>query len=97
MSHQKNTPSSDTASAIRSVRSYTDAFRLEKGRRPGVYVQTFGCQQNEADSERLAGLASDMGYEYTTDPDAAELIIFNTCAVRGHAEDRVYGNIGSMK
>ncbi len=97
MSQQKNIPPSDAAEAIRSVLDYTDSFRLQKGRSPGVYIQTFGCQQNEADSERLAGLAAEMGYEYTDDPDAAELIIFNTCAVREHAELKALSLTGQLK
>ena len=54
-------------------------------RKPKVYVTTFGCQQNEADSERLLGQAVFMGYEKTDAPENADLIIYNTCAVREHA------------
>ena len=97
MSDQTNIQASQAAEARLAVRSYTDTFYRERGRRPGVYIQTFGCQQNEADSERLAGLASDMGYEYTADPNAAELIIFNTCAVREHAELKALSLTGQLK
>ena len=58
---------------------------------------TFGCQQNVSDSERLKGMLIKCGYDITEDMSDAQFIIFNTCAVREHAEDRVYGNIGTTK
>ncbi|MBE6749850.1 MAG: tRNA (N6-isopentenyl adenosine(37)-C2)-methylthiotransferase MiaB [Ruminococcaceae bacterium] len=64
---------------------------------PKACVITFGCQQNVSDSEHLKGMLACMGYEITEDEKDADFIIFNTCAVRGHAEDRVYGNIGKVK
>ena len=60
-------------------------------------VDTYGCQQNEADSERLAGLCRMMGYRKTDDPAEAELILVNTCAVREHAEKRALSFIGQYK
>ncbi|MBP5230940.1 MAG: tRNA (N6-isopentenyl adenosine(37)-C2)-methylthiotransferase MiaB [Clostridia bacterium] len=60
-------------------------------------VRTFGCQQNEADGERIAGQLADCGYEITEDLSEADLVVLNTCAVREHAENRVLGIIGSMK
>jgi len=65
--------------------------------KPRALVITYGCQQNVSDSERLKGMLSLMGYDFTETPDEADLILYNTCAVRGHAEDRVYGNVGAMK
>ncbi|MBE6559105.1 MAG: tRNA (N6-isopentenyl adenosine(37)-C2)-methylthiotransferase MiaB [Ruminococcaceae bacterium] len=62
-----------------------------------VYVQTFGCQQNEADSEKYLGMAVDMGYEQTDIPDDADLIIVNTCAIREHAEKKALSIIGQYK
>ena len=50
-----------------------------------VYIFTFGCQQNEADGEKMLGMAESMGYEKTDTPDDADLIILNTCAIRQHA------------
>ena len=64
---------------------------------PKATVVTFGCQQNVSDSEKLKGMLTAMGYTMTEDMSDADFIIFNTCAVRGHAEDRVYGNIGKVK
>ncbi len=64
---------------------------------PLACVVTFGCQQNLADSEEIRGMLSEMGYGFTDDRLKAKLILFNTCAVREHAEDRVFGNIGMLK
>ncbi len=60
-------------------------------------VVTYGCQQNVSDSQRLKGMLGLMGYVITDDISKADFIIFNTCAVRGHAEDRVWGNVGATK
>ncbi len=65
--------------------------------KPLACVVTFGCQQNLADSEEIRGMLSEMGYGFTEDRMEAQLIIFNTCAVREHAEDRVFGNVGMLK
>ena len=59
-------------------------------------VLTFGCQQNEADSEKIKGYLSSMGYSLTDDEFEADVIVINTCAVREHAEMRVLGNIGAL-
>lgn len=64
---------------------------------PKACVITFGCQQNVSDSERLKGMLIKCGYVITEEMNQAQFIIFNTCAVREHAEDRVYGNIGTTK
>lgn len=58
------------------------------------FCQTFGCQQNEADTERIAGMLRDMGYQRTEDYTKANVIVVNTCAVREHAEKRVFGMMG---
>ena len=60
------------------------------------YVDTYGCQQNESDSEILRGLAEEMGYLPADDTVDADLIVVNTCAVREHAEQRIFGNVGAM-
>ncbi len=62
-----------------------------------VYIETYGCQQNEADSETLLGLCTACGYEPTDDPEKASLILVNTCAVREHAELRALSNTGKFK
>ena len=64
---------------------------------PKACVITFGCQQNVSDSEHIKGMLVRMGYTLTENEKEADFIIFNTCAVREHAQDRVYGNIGKVK
>lgn len=65
--------------------------------KPLACVVTYGCQQNVADSEHIKGMLEAMGYDFTEESTEAKLIIFNTCAVREHAEDRVFGNVGALK
>ncbi len=65
--------------------------------KPLACVVTYGCQQNVADSEHIKGMLETMGYGFTEERTQAKLIIFNTCAVREHAEDRVFGNVGALK
>ncbi|MBQ3637167.1 MAG: tRNA (N6-isopentenyl adenosine(37)-C2)-methylthiotransferase MiaB [Clostridia bacterium] len=90
----------ETAERLRAVDDVRRFF-ARQGRTgedaPKYYIQTFGCQQNEADSERLAGMCAAMGYTRTGLPDEAELILVNTCAVREHAEKRALSIIGSYK
>ena len=63
---------------------------------PLAYVDTYGCQQNEADSELIRGMLTDMGYEMTDTDQDADVIVINTCAIREHAEQRVFGNVGAL-
>ncbi len=63
---------------------------------PLAFVDTYGCQQNEADSERLRGYLEQMGYGFTEDEEQAQIIVINTCAIREHAEQRVFGNVGAL-
>ncbi len=64
---------------------------------PLCYLHSFGCQQNATDGEKIKGMLAEIGYDFTDDTEKASLIIMNTCAVREHAEDRVFGNIGKFK
>lgn len=64
---------------------------------PLVYVHTFGCQQNVSDGEKIKGMLTEIGYGPADSPEAADLVIYNTCAVRENAEDRVFGNVGALK
>ena len=66
------------------------------GARPLAMVDTYGCQQNEADSEKLRGYLAAMGYGFTQDEFQADVGVVNTCAVREHAEMRVLGNVGAL-
>ena len=68
-----------------------------RGPVPMAYVRTYGCQQNVADGEKIKGLLSEMGFSFADSPEDADFILFNTCAVREHAEDRVFGNVGALK
>ena len=68
----------------------------QAGRTPKAYVETYGCQQNEADSQTLRGLLSQCGYEIAQEAEGADVVIMNTCAIREHAEQRVFGNLGAL-
>ena len=63
---------------------------------PVACVDTFGCQQNVADGQKLMGMLAASGFTFTEDPKEADLVILNTCAVREHAEQRVFGNLGIL-
>ncbi len=87
---------------IRSGSFYTERVAAimkarAMGDKPLAVVHTYGCQQNAADGEKIKGMLSQMGFSFTDDREKADFIIFNTCAVRGHAEDRVFGNVGALK
>ena len=88
--------SAQSAAAVSRVREYTDSLRAS-GVTPRAHVMTFGCQQNEADSERMAGLCREMGYEYTDSPEFADIVLVNTCAIREHAEKKALSVIGQLK
>ncbi len=74
-----------------------DLLLIRHGNTPKAFVHTYGCQGNVADSERIKGLLSLMGYTMTEKKEEADLILYNTCAIREHAEDRVFGNVGAIK
>ena len=77
----------------KKVREYYET----KGKKPLALVETYGCQQNENDSERIKGMLYEMGFSFTDDEEKADFILYNTCAVREGAEMRVLGNIGALK
>lgn len=79
----------DEVAQIMSVRA--------RGAVPVAMIHTYGCQQNVADSEKIKGQLEQMGFSFTDDAEEADLILFNTCAIREHAEDRVFGNVGALK
>ncbi|WP_243111332.1 tRNA (N6-isopentenyl adenosine(37)-C2)-methylthiotransferase MiaB [Acutalibacter sp. 1XD8-33] len=64
---------------------------------PLAFVRTYGCQQNVADGEKIKGILGELGFGFAGSAEEADLILFNTCAVREHAEDRVFGNVGALK
>lgn len=67
------------------------------GHRPKAFVHIFGCQQNVSDGQRIEGMMQSMGFDFTDDFEQADLVLFNTCAVREHAEYRALGNVGGLK
>ncbi len=69
-------------------------FPIEK---PKAFIHTYGCQGNVSDGERLQGMLVEMGYDFTDSPEKADFVLYNTCAIREHAEDRVFGNAGALK
>ncbi len=83
-------------SFLDAVREYNAIFQLEHGRPLCCLTRTYGCQQNENDTEKLNGMLQEMGFLFTDYPEEADLILFNTCAVREHAEQKVYGHLGAL-
>ncbi len=77
-------------------REWAKDFERKNGRRPVAFTQTFGCQMNARDSEKLAGILRAVGYEITEEENA-DFVIFNTCTVRDNANQRVYGRLGELK
>ncbi len=72
------------------------AYWHQAGRTPQAYVETYGCQQNESDSEKLRGYLSMSGYTIVQEAEGADVVVMNTCAIREHAEQRVFGNLGAL-
>lgn len=67
------------------------------GYTPFAYVHSYGCQQNVSDGEKIKGILFSMGYQMTDEVKDADFVIYNTCAVREHAQQRVFGNVGALK
>ncbi len=65
----------------------------ETNRQPLVYLETYGCQMNIADSELITGILRRAGYANATRPEDADVILLNTCAIREHAEERALGRL----
>ena len=66
------------------------------GKKLFAYIDTYGCQQNESDSEKLRGMLIEMGYEITGDEYSSDIAVINTCAIRENAENRALGNVGEL-
>ena len=86
----------DQVEAQLALCSQVQAYWHGQGRTPTAYVETYGCQQNEADSQRIRGLLAACGYGFGQGPEGADLVVMNTCAIREHAEQRVFGNLGAL-
>ena len=72
------------------------AYWHDRNETPTAYVETYGCQQNEADSEKIRGYLTESGYTIGTEAEGADVVVMNTCAIREHAELRVFGNLGAL-
>ena len=81
---------------MQRVARINDLYRAETGRQRTAFVDCYGCQQNEADAERMRGMLVRMGYAMAPDETEADAVVINTCAVREHAEMRVLGNVGAL-
>ena len=82
---------------ITYLREYSENFRNINGRSPLANTETYGCQQNENDTERIRGILKESGFEFCAKADNADLVIYNTCAVRENAEQKVFGRLGILK
>ena len=93
---RKEIPREQIEQQIALARRLRDRFTENGTKTPLALVDTYGCQQNESDSERIRGYLAEMGFAFTQDEFAADIIVINTCAVREHAEMRVLGNVGAL-
>lgn len=87
------------AEALARQREFQERIRemyQSRQAHPLACVETFGCQQNVADGQRIMGMLEAMGFGFTREPKEADIVILNTCAVREHAEKRVFGNLGLL-
>lgn len=79
------------------LRNINEQYFIMNGKRKTYNILTYGCQMNEHDSEKIAGMLTSIGYEETDDESNADLVIFNTCLIRENAELKVYGKLGEVK
>lgn len=84
-------------SFLLKLKAINNNFYINTGRKPRANTETYGCQQNENDTERIRGMLAEAGYDFCDKAENADLVIYNTCAVRENAEDRVYGRLGILK
>src|SRR5947208_6035576 len=80
-----------------SVEQFGCKYRIQSQMQRKLYLETFGCQMNVLDSELVLGQLRAQGYESTEDRDAADVILFNTCSVREHAEQKVWSRLGELR
>lgn len=98
MSSEKNLIENVSEKQTEYINLIAEIMEVRKrGEKPLAYIRTYGCQQNVADSEKIKGMLANAGFGFVDAPDDADFILFNTCAVREHAEDRVFGNVGALK
>ncbi|MEG2583282.1 MAG: tRNA (N6-isopentenyl adenosine(37)-C2)-methylthiotransferase MiaB [Oscillospiraceae bacterium] len=90
ISHEEMAQQKEFIKTIRDINAL-------KPQKPLAFVETYGCQQNSSDSEKIKGMLSEMGFEFSSDAMSADFVLYNTCAVRENAELKVFGNIGALK
>lgn len=88
--------SSEQENTMTALKKLSSIYKKENGSKPQYHIITYGCQMNVNDSEKMAGILDDAGYQSTQSKDDAQIIMFNTCCVRDHAEQRVFGNVGAL-
>ena len=96
MAYERNEISTEKIRAQEAVCAEIRDMITANGAQPLAMVDTYGCQQNEADSEKIRGYLAEMGCGFTQNEFEADIIVVNTCAVREHAEMRVLGNVGQL-
>lgn len=79
------------------LREENNLFAVNNGRKKRACAKTYGCQQNENDTERVCGMLEECGFDFTDDEADADLVVYNTCAVRENAEQKVFGRLGILK
>ena len=82
---------------IDKLSQYTKEYTKSHGRTPAYFIQTFGCQMNERDSEKMAGILDQAGFKASHKEEEADVILYNTCTVRDNADQRVFGRLGVLK
>lgn len=82
---------------IEKIRICNEELFIKEGKQKTMFIETYGCQQNSNDTERLKGMLHSMGYIWADKKEHADIILYNTCAVRENAELKVYGNVGTLK
>lgn len=82
---------------ILKIKELNARFAAQYGRPRFAHTETYGCQQNENDTERIRGMLAECGFSFTDEAENADLIIYNTCAVRENAEQKVFGRLGILK
>lgn len=96
--HQNSFISQDELARQMAFCEHNRSLLLQRfGHTPKACVHVFGCQQNVSDGQRMEGLLSAMGFTFTDRVDEADLVLYNTCAVREHAQYRALGNVGALK
>src|SRR5687768_11342577 len=95
---ERRTPDARRTTHADSRRTtHADSRRTTHVSKPTVYIETYGCQMNVSDSELMLGKLTAEGYTAVDQPDGADVILVNTCAIRDHAEQRVLGRVGELK